>query len=71
MSTRRLQLIHSGYRKRSCPSCSFTPSRKVLVSAPIVAWSRKHLKNLRVVNIGPGIHDIQEDNPHRIGQETG
>jgi len=36
---------------------------------PIVAWSRKHLKNLRVVNVGPGIHYIQEDNPHRIGQE--
>ncbi|MCP3953688.1 MAG: haloalkane dehalogenase [Desulfobacterales bacterium] len=32
-----------------------------------VAWCRDHLKNLTVVDIGRGIHFIQEDNPHGIG----
>jgi haloalkane dehalogenase len=32
-----------------------------------VAWCREHLKNLTVVDIGRGIHFIQEDNPHGIG----
>jgi haloalkane dehalogenase len=31
--------------------------------------SRKNLKNLNIVNMGPDIHYIQEDNPHRIGEE--
>jgi len=29
----------------------------------------KHLKNLKTVDIGPGIHYLQEDNPHLIGSE--
>jgi len=32
-----------------------------------VAWCRDHLDNLVVVDIGKGIHFIQEDNPHDIG----
>ncbi len=29
----------------------------------------KNLKNLKVVDIGPGIHFVQGDNPHLIGTE--
>lgn len=32
-------------------------------------WCRDTIKNLDVVDIGPGIHFLQEDNPHLIGQE--
>jgi len=34
-----------------------------------VAWCREHIKNLTTVAIGPGIHYLQEDNPHQIGEE--
>ena len=34
-----------------------------------VAWCREQLKNLTAVDIGEGIHYIQEDNPHLIGEE--
>ncbi len=27
------------------------------------------MKNLKTVDIGPGIHYLQEDNPHLIGSE--
>lgn len=30
-------------------------------------WCRGHIRNLETVDIGPGIHFIQEDNPHLIG----
>lgn len=35
---------------------------------PAVAWCATHLKNTTAVNIGIGIHYVQEDNPHQIGR---
>ncbi len=34
-----------------------------------VEWCKSHLKNLKSVPVGAGIHYLQEDNPHRIGEE--
>ncbi|WP_170769435.1 haloalkane dehalogenase [Ruegeria lacuscaerulensis] len=34
-----------------------------------VAWCRETIQNLQTVDIGPGIHFIQEDNPHLIGDK--
>lgn len=39
-----------------------------ITSAPDVAWARENLRNLKTVNIGPGIHFHQEDNPDGLGQ---
>ena len=33
----------------------------------LVAWCREHVKNLTIVDVGPGLHFIQEDRPHEIG----
>jgi haloalkane dehalogenase len=38
-----------------------------LVLAPVVEWCRRNSKNLSTVDIGQGIHYVQEDNPHGIG----
>ena len=35
----------------------------------LVEWCRQNLKNLKSVDIGHGIHFIQEDHPHKIGAE--
>ena len=35
----------------------------------MVEWCKQNLKNLTTVDIGPGIHFVQEDNPHLIGSE--
>ena len=32
-------------------------------------WCTKTIRNLQLVNIGPGIHFLQEDNPHLIGEK--
>ena len=33
-----------------------------------VAWCREHVRNLTVVDVGPGLHFVQEDRPHEIGE---
>ena len=40
-----------------------------IVAEPTVVWCRQKLKNLDTVDIGKGIHYLQEDNPHLIGAE--
>ena len=39
----------------------------ILVPRPVVDWCKQNLTNIKIVNIG--IHLLQEDNPHYIGQE--
>ena len=40
---------------------AFTPE-------PIVAWAKANLPKLQSVDIGDGIHNLQEDHPAEIGQ---
>ena len=39
-----------------------------VLTAPLVEWCRRSLKNLAAVNVGAGVHYLQEDQPHEIGQ---
>ncbi len=39
------------------------------MSATLVESLTSTLKNLKTVDIGPGLHFVQEDNPHEIGRE--
>ena len=34
----------------------------------MVAWYEANVKNLTAVDIGPGLHFVQEDRPHEIGE---
>ncbi|MEO0533069.1 MAG: hypothetical protein AAF215_04300 [Cyanobacteria bacterium P01_A01_bin.123] len=54
------------------PKLLFTVNPGVLLPAPIVAWCQQHLKNLTIVDLGAGLHFVQEDlvqedHPHEIG----
>ena len=40
-----------------------------LVRAPMVEWCKSNLKHLKTIDLGQGIHFLQEDHPHRIGEE--
>lgn len=40
-----------------------------LIKEESVQWARQHLPNLETVDIGRGLHYVQEDNPHQIGEE--
>jgi haloalkane dehalogenase len=39
-----------------------------LTTEPVVAWAKANLPNLNSVDIGAGIHNLQEDHPAEIGE---
>jgi len=47
----------------------FFASPGAIGDSQYVDWCKQNLKNLKVVDIGEGIHFVQEDNPHLIGEE--
>ena len=50
------------------PKLFFYAEPGVLNPAPAVEYIQANLKNIETVFIGPGLHYIQEDNPHGIGE---
>jgi haloalkane dehalogenase len=51
------------------PKLLFYAQPGALIQANTVQMLRGRLKNLTAVDIGPGVHFVQEDNPHQIGEE--
>ena len=51
------------------PKLFFFANPGVVNNARIVDWCSQNLKNLKAVDIGEGLHFVQEDNPHLIGEE--
>ncbi len=56
-------------QRSDLPKLLFFGTPGGLVPLPMVEWSRQNLKNLKTVDIGAGIHFLQEDNPDLIGSE--
>jgi haloalkane dehalogenase len=51
------------------PKLLFHATPGAIVPASMVEWCRQTLKNLKTVDLGAGIHFLQEDHPHLIGSE--
>jgi haloalkane dehalogenase len=60
---------HSWLQQTEIPMLLFHAKPGGLIRERDVTWCREHIKNLTTVDIGAGLHFIQEDNPHRIGEE--
>jgi haloalkane dehalogenase len=64
--------VVSRYRDALCqsqlPKLLFTVEPGMLVPAPLVAWCRASLPKLDVIALGRGLHFVQEDHPHAIGE---
>lgn len=56
-------------KESGLPKLLFYAEPGGIVTDDVVRWARGHLKNLTTVGVGPGIHYLQEDNPHLIGSE--
>ncbi len=56
-------------RRIDLPKLLFHGNPGVLITAPVLEWCKQQLKHLKTVDIGRGLHYLQEDNPHRIGSE--
>jgi haloalkane dehalogenase len=51
------------------PKLLFYATPGGIITPEVFEWSKDKLKNLKTVDIGSGIHYLQEDNPHKIGDE--
>ena len=51
------------------PKILFFANPGAIINSPDVEWCKQNIKNLDVVDIGEGLHFVQEDNPHLIGEE--
>ncbi len=49
------------------PKLYFYGEPGAINTAPVVDAFKSQLSNLTVVNVGPGLHYLQEDHPHEIG----
>lgn len=58
-------------QQSAIPKLLFYAEPGGIITASKLAWAKQNLKNLKTVDVGPGIHYIQEDNPHLIGYEIG
>lgn len=51
------------------PKLLFYATPGAILPSKMVAWCEQNLKNLKIVDLGKGLHYLQEDNPHVIGSE--
>ena len=51
------------------PKLMFHADPGAMIAPPMVEMIKQSYKNLKTVDIGQGIHFVQEDNPHLIGEE--
>jgi len=56
-------------KQMECPKLLFYAHPGGLITEEIMQWCKDNLKSLSTVDVGKGLHYIQEDNPHKIGQE--
>ena len=59
----------SWLQETELPKLLFFAQPGGIVNADTLSWCKDHLKKLQMVDIGPGIHYLQEDNPSLIGEE--
>jgi len=57
-------------QKSKLPKILFYGHPGGIIKKDDIAWVKKNIPNLKLVDIGKGLHYIQEDNPHLIGSET-
>lgn len=64
-----VEQYHEWLLSTDMPLLLFWATPGGLIPEKAAEWYASKFKNIRSVGIGPGIHYIQEDNPHLIGHE--
>lgn len=63
-----VQAYNKWLQKTDLPKILFYAEPGGLITAKDVVWCKEHMKNLETIDIGDGLHFVQEDNPHGIGE---
>jgi len=67
--TKAIAFYNQKLQASELPKLLFYATPGVIMSAPLVEWSKASLKNLKTVDVGHGLHFLQEDHPDLIGAE--
>ncbi|MEM7371727.1 MAG: haloalkane dehalogenase [Bacteroidota bacterium] len=59
---------HKWLKESEVPKLCFHADPGMLIPKEEVAWIKEHFPNTTLVDIGKGLHFVQEDNPHAIGR---
>lgn len=60
---------HEWLKETKIPKICFYADPGMLIPISEVDWIKNNLPNTTMVNVGKGLHFVQEDNPHKIGKE--
>ncbi len=58
---------HEWLQVTTVPKLLLSATPGMMIKEAEVNWVKSNMKNVDVVNVGKGLHFIQEDNPHAIG----
>lgn len=61
--------ITEKFKRSKLPKILFHSTPGGIITEENVDWSRKNLRNLETVFLGPGVHYVQETTPHLIGRK--
>ena len=64
-----VSVYHQWLQRTALPKLLLYAQPGAITRAPMVEWCKQGMNNLKTVDIGPGRHFIQEDQPHKIGTE--
>jgi haloalkane dehalogenase len=62
-----VQTYFEKMQRSELPKLLFHATPGALMPQMLVEWCRQNLKNLSMVDVGEGVHYLQEDHPHLIG----
>jgi len=65
----RVEAYHEWLLATDLPKLLFSAQPGVVITEDVARWYTENLRSVRHVDIGPGLHYLQEDNPHLIGSE--
>ncbi|MEE9253101.1 MAG: haloalkane dehalogenase [Thermodesulfobacteriota bacterium] len=66
---RAVEEYNEWLQRTEIPKLLFYATPGALMPPPMVEWCRGNMKNLQMVDVGSGIHYLQEDHPHLIGSK--
>ncbi len=67
--TEAIAFYNQKLQESELPKLLFYATPGTIMPTPIVKRTTAHLKNLKTVDVGQGIHFLQEDHPDLIGSE--
>ncbi len=62
-----VKAYHEWLKQTEIPKICFYATPGMLIQEHEIPWIKENLPNITMVDIGTGLHFVQEDNPHQIG----